>query len=78
MKSGGLYKVVRHPMYMGYIISHVGYLLVYASLWNFAVLGLAWVLLWMRTDEEEKVLGSDPAYREYAANVRSRLLPGVI
>lgn len=78
VKSGGLYRIVRHPMYMGYIINHIGYLLLYPSAWNVAVIGLAWTMLWMRTREEEKVLNIDPAYREYAQKVRSRLVPGLI
>ncbi|WP_395394263.1 isoprenylcysteine carboxylmethyltransferase family protein [Novosphingobium sp. BL-8A] len=78
VKSGGLYRLVRHPMYMAYIVNHVGYLLLYLSPWNVAIYALTWILLWMRTDEEEKVLRIDPSYREYAAKVRSRLVPGVI
>ncbi|QSR15744.1 isoprenylcysteine carboxylmethyltransferase family protein [Novosphingobium sp. KA1] len=78
VKSGGVYRLVRHPMYMAYIINHIGYLMLYLSAWNLAVYALAWILLWMRTDEEEKVLRADPAYRAYAEKVRSRLIPGLV
>lgn len=78
IKSGGLYRFVRHPMYMAYMVNHIGYLMLYLSPWNVAIYALAWILLWMRTDEEEKLLRADPAYREYAAKVRSRLIPGLI
>lgn len=78
VKSGGLYRLVRHPMYMGYMINHVGFLLLYLSPWNVAIYALTWILLWMRTEEEEKVLRRDPGYRDYAERVRSRLVPGVI
>lgn len=78
VKSGGLYRLVRHPMYMAYIVNHIGYLLLFLSLWNVAIYVLTWILLWIRIDEEEKVLGVDPGYRAYAAKVRSRLVPGVI
>lgn len=78
IKSGGLYRFVRHPMYMAYIVNHIGYLMLYLSPWNVAIYALAWILLWMRADEEEKLLRADPAYREYAARVRSRLIPGLI
>lgn len=78
VKSDGLYRFVRHPMYSGYILNHIGYLLLYLSLWNVAVVLLAWILLWMRTQEEEKVLLLDPSYRNYADTVRSRLVPGLI
>lgn len=78
VKSDGMYRFVRHPMYMGYMISHLGFILLYPHLWNVAILGLAWVLLWARTREEERVLMRDPAYQEYAGKVRFRLMPGLI
>jgi len=78
VKSNGMYRFVRHPMYSGYIINHTGLLLVAMSPWNVAVIALAWILLWMRTDEEEKILRKDPAYQAYAETVRARLLPGLI
>lgn len=78
VKSGGLYRLVRHPMYMAYIVNHIGYLMLYLSAWNVAIYAVTWVLLWMRTEEEEKILNADPGYREYAARVRSRLVPGLI
>lgn len=78
VKSDGLYRFVRHPMYSGYIVNHIGALLLFCSVWNVAVIGLCWILLWMRTGEEEKVLLKDPAYQDYAAHVRSRLVPGLI
>lgn len=78
VKSGGLYRLVRHPMYMAYMINHVGFLLLYLSPWNVAVHAMTWILLWMRTTEEEKVLRKDPAYQEYASKVRARLVPGLL
>lgn len=78
VKRNGLYRFVRHPMYSGYIVNHIGILLLFLSTWNVAVIVLCWLLLWMRTGEEEKVLLKDPAYRNYAAHVRSRLIPGLI
>ncbi|WP_333604995.1 methyltransferase family protein [Novosphingobium sp.] len=78
VKRSGLYRFVRHPMYSGYLINHLGILLLFLSVWNVAVIALCWILLWMRAGEEEKVLLQDPAYRSYASAVRSRLIPGVI
>lgn len=78
VKSDGLYRFVRHPMYSGYIVNHVGLLLLFFSAWNVAVITLCWILMWMRTGEEEKVLLKDPAYQDYATHVRSRLVPGLI
>ena len=47
------------------------------SPWNAAVYALAWGMLLLRIAEEEKMLSLDPAYRDYAAAVRYRLLPGL-
>lgn len=78
VKSVGVYRFVRHPMYLGYIISHLGYLLTYFSAWNVVVYAIVWTALYLRTIEEEKFLRMDEAYREYAGQVRYKLIPGVI
>lgn len=77
VKRGGLYAVVRHPMYAGYILTHVGYLLVAPSWWNLAVYCVAWALFVPRIFAEERVLQANAQYRDYMAHVRYRLLPGV-
>lgn len=78
VKTGGLYAFVRHPIYGGYVINHVGLLLLYASWWNVTVLGLAGIMLWLRAVEEEKFLLADPEYGAYAEKVRFRILPGIV
>ncbi len=78
VKTGGMYAFVRHPIYCGYVINHIGLLMVYLSAWNLAVLGFCWLMLWLRAVEEEKFLLQDPAYGTYAAQVRYRIVPGVI
>lgn len=77
VKKEGPYRLVRHPMYAGYIISHAGFLLTAPVLWNAAIYAVVWTLLVARVIAEERVLSQDPAFREYAARVRYRLLPGV-
>lgn len=78
VKRGGLYRIVRHPMYSGYMINQLGFLLLYFSAWNAAIYTVAWLCFWIRAREEEKFLSQDPAYRDYAERVRSRLLPGLV
>lgn len=78
VKSMGVYRIVRHPMYLGYMIHHVGFLLIYFSWWNLAVYAVAWLTLYLRTVEEEKFLRQDEAYRQYAAKVRYKLVPGLV
>jgi len=77
VKEVGVYRLIRHPMYAGYILNHLGFLLVYFSAWNAAIYAVAWTAFWLRAVEEEKFLRRDPEYRRYADKVRYRLIPGV-
>lgn len=77
VKVGGLYRVVRHPMYASYIFLYGGYLLFNASVINIFLVVLAFVFLFLRLVEEEKHLSEDLAYRVYKERVRWRLIPFV-
>lgn len=76
-KTKGPYRFVRHPMYAGYFVTHLGFVLANASWWNVGVYLIAWPLLILRIREEEAVLMRDPAYRLFAAKVRWRVVPGL-
>ena len=41
--TAGPYRIVRHPIYFGYLIGHIGFLLVNFSWRNAAVLALLYV-----------------------------------
>ena len=74
----GPYRVVRHPIYFGYLINHAGFLLVNFSWRNAAVLGLLYLAQVVRILREEAVLAaSSDEYRSYQQRVRWRLLPFV-
>lgn len=73
----GPYRLVRHPMYLGYLIAHVAFLLMNPTAWNALAYAVLYALQIPRLLLEEQVLSSDPAYRAYAAEVRHRLIPGV-
>jgi protein-S-isoprenylcysteine O-methyltransferase Ste14 len=75
--STGLYQVVRHPIYMGYLVTHVAFLGASPSLWNIAALFVADAALLARAVCEEQTLAKDPAYQEYQTRVRWRVVPGV-
>ena len=77
VKSNGMYAFVRHPMYAGYMLTHIGYLLASPSLWNVGVYVAVWAFLIARMVAEENILGADPEYREYTQRVRHRIVPGV-
>ena len=77
VKASGPYRLVRHPMYAGYALTHIGFLLAGPSLWNLALYGTVLTIAVRRIVAEERVLREDPAYRALAAKVRYRLLPGL-
>ena len=77
VKVGGFYQLVRHPMYAGYMLTHIGYLFVAPSVWNVAVYAGAWTFLIARIYAEERVLSADPEYQVFKSRVRYRLIPGV-
>ena len=77
VKVSGPYKLVRHPMYLGYIVSQLGILLAGPTLLNIVLIGTCWILFVLRIIAEERVLMRDDAYRDFASRTRHRLVPGV-
>ncbi len=77
VRNGGPYRFVRHPMYLGYFLTQVGFLLANLTLANLLKYAVTWIVQLLRIREEEKFLLKDSAYRELARQVRFRLLPGV-
>jgi len=69
--------VVRHPIYLGYLVGHLGFLLSNFSLQNVLVLGALYVAQTVRMLREEAVLGSSAEYRDYIRRVRWRIVPFV-
>ncbi len=77
VKIGGPYRLIRHPMYAGYMLTHLGFFLSGPNLWNGTIYSLALGLQVARILAEERVLSPDPAYRELSAKVHYRLAPFV-
>jgi protein-S-isoprenylcysteine O-methyltransferase Ste14 len=77
LKLGGPYRFVRHPMYAGYLISHVGFLIANPTWWNLAVYGIGNGLQILRLLAEERLLSRDEQYLEYRTRVPYRLIPNV-
>jgi protein-S-isoprenylcysteine O-methyltransferase Ste14 len=73
----GFYRFVRHPIYLGYLITHTGFLLANPLGWNLFVLGIGDTALVLRAIREETTLGQDPDYRDYMQRVPWRLVPRV-
>jgi protein-S-isoprenylcysteine O-methyltransferase Ste14 len=77
LKLSGPYRFVRHPMYAGYLVSHIAFLLVNPTWRNLAAYTVCYALQIPRLIAEEHLLQRDRNYREYQTNVKSRLIPGV-
>ena len=77
VKVIGPYRFVRHPMYAGYMISHIGFLLAFPSWWNATLYLAEFVIQVARLLREEHFLTQDREYRAYTARVRYRLVPAI-
>jgi protein-S-isoprenylcysteine O-methyltransferase Ste14 len=74
----GPYRHVRHPMYAGVILFIFCFPLSLGSLYGFIPAAGIAALFVLRTSLEDKTLRRElPGYREYAAKVRYRLIPGI-
>ncbi len=77
VKADGPYRLVRHPMYLGYVTVHIGFLLLSPNLWNLMVYGVSFAIQIVRIRAEERLLGLDPAYAAFQERTRFRLVPGL-
>jgi protein-S-isoprenylcysteine O-methyltransferase Ste14 len=75
--SSGAYRFMRHPIYLGYCIADIGFLLANFGLQNLLVYGGLFALQAYRILREEKLLSADEAYRTYKGKVRYRVIPGL-
>ena len=75
--TSGPYGLVRHPIYLSYVLGDIGYNL---QEWNFVTLLLVlvgWMSLLYRICAEERLLSQHAEWPRYVALVRYRLLPGI-
>jgi protein-S-isoprenylcysteine O-methyltransferase Ste14 len=78
VSTGGPYRYVRHPGYVGYILSYIATSLALGSLWALIPSVLILPAMALRTALEDKTLLEKlDGYKEYADQVRYRLLPGI-
>jgi len=73
----GPYKLVRHPMYLSYIVADIGYNLEEWNLVTLLLVLVGWISLICRIRIEEKILSNHAGWSTYASFVRYRLVPGL-
>jgi protein-S-isoprenylcysteine O-methyltransferase Ste14 len=76
--TDGLYRRIRHPLYLGEITRHLGFTLILTSSYGFALVLLGSVFLLFRIQREERMMLEEfgDEYREYMAHTW-RLIPHI-
>jgi protein-S-isoprenylcysteine O-methyltransferase Ste14 len=78
LKEGGLYRIVRHPLYAGYLVSFICILANNLSVYNAVIVCVAVLTTIARVLREEKfLLSSNPDYAAYTQQTKYRLFPYV-
>ncbi len=78
VQTGGPYRIVRHPGYVSMLFSYLTLPLALGSLWACIPMGALIINLIVRTALEDRTLQNElEGYREYADDVRYRLIPWI-
>ncbi len=77
LATSGPYRLVRHPMYLAYLIADIGYLLEAWNIGTVLLVAAGWASLVYRIHAEERMLALDPAWEAYVGKTPYRLVPGV-
>jgi protein-S-isoprenylcysteine O-methyltransferase Ste14 len=75
IKTAGMYRFVRHPLYASYLVMLTGYVLANTTLENALIYVFVIGCMFIRMFREEKHLALDAEYRKYMLLVRYRLIP---
>lgn len=74
--STGMYRVVRHPMYLGTCLTYLSGIIILGSWLNTISFVLFVIVISMRiANEEKQLIESIPKYNDYCKLVKYRLLP---
>ena len=77
LATSGPYRLVRHPMYLAYVVADIGYQLQEWNLGTVLIVAVGWAALAYRIHAEERMLSPHPDWDAYAGKVRRRLIPGL-
>ena len=73
----GPYAFVRHPIYSGYLVTHIAFILAHPRFWNIVLVVICDAALILRALAEERVLDHDARYKEYCQQVGWHFVPGL-
>ena len=73
----GPYRLVRHPMYLAYVLGDIGYNLEEWNKGTALMVLTGWLALIWRICAEERILSQDARWAAYHDLVKYRLIPGV-
>jgi Isoprenylcysteine carboxyl methyltransferase (ICMT) family len=77
LATTGPYRLVRHPIYLAYVVADVGYNVTEWARGTVLLMLVGWASLVYRIQAEERILSQDVAWAEYRASTRYRLIPGL-
>jgi protein-S-isoprenylcysteine O-methyltransferase Ste14 len=71
----GPFRLMRHPIYLGWLLLTVGFTMIYPSPRNVLTIFVLLPFMMWRITQEEELLSEDAEYRAYMRRVPYRLLP---
>ncbi|SRR5579863_7501917 len=77
IQRGGMYRLVRHPVYLAELTLLLGLVLANPTVRNAVIWACECALELARARAEERFLAADPVYEAYRTRVRYRLIPWV-
>jgi protein-S-isoprenylcysteine O-methyltransferase Ste14 len=75
--ASGPYLLMRHPIYVGYLLSYVAFCVANPTVMNLAIMLMTNAALVWRALIEERTLVNDERYRTYCNRVAWHFVPGV-
>jgi protein-S-isoprenylcysteine O-methyltransferase Ste14 len=78
VRTGGVYSLMRHPMYASDMLLRVGYVISHFSFFTVTLMILSSGCYIYRAILEERFLREQPEYQDYMQRVRYRFIPGLL
>jgi protein-S-isoprenylcysteine O-methyltransferase Ste14 len=75
LATNGPYRLVRHPMYLAYVIADIGYQLQEWNVGTVLIVAAGWAALAYRIHAEERMLALHSGWAAYIGRARYRLVP---